>query len=269
MKITIREDCLFISSPHLATGYLFKRSVYFSCCILFLFPPEADTKHNLLIKSQHWISLNLLAGHLVILIFHLITRAHFGNHHLVFWMPHRHHVITCFCGDLFCFWWKWLSRKGRVACLSVWGVCGRKAAVKCIDKKPRATIRAGSAQYKGWPIDCDPRVMQAEDHKHTNTQLYLCCASRRGVRRLWFNPNNDFQFIFLSLLQCSPLCLVLIAVVSIRSPEWVTGSFINQFSQIEKSQSWGWIQGPSVGQHTCRQWLAVHCLIFLFHHLYF
>lgn len=81
--------------------------------------------------------------------------------------------------------------------LTVWGVREWKTAVNCIDKKLGATIWAAGVQYEGWLIDWDPGVMQAEGHKHTNTQWYLCYINRRGARRR-LNQNNDFQLTSLS-----------------------------------------------------------------------
>lgn len=228
-------------------------------------------------------------------------RAHTGNIlSPSVWKPRGHHAITHFYGDLFCSLWKWLMAAAGMAELpawGVWGVCGWKTAVNCIDKKPRATIWAAGVQYEGWLIDWDPGVMQAEGHKHTNTLRYLCYTNRRSGCALWrFNQNNDFQLTSLSvscthtLLQLSPLWLGFMVVVSIFSLDWITEHFISQFNQWErrgkKREASGWIQGPSVAKHIvlkhehthkdshtntqCHQ-LSFHCLIllnrFLSHHL--
>lgn len=221
-------------------------------------------------------------------------RAHTGNILSPgVWKPRGHHAITHFYGDLFCSLWNRLMAAAGMAELpaqGVWGVCGWKTAVNCIDKKPRATIWAAGVQFEGRLIDWDPGVMQAEGHKHTNTQWYLCYTNRRSGCALWrLDQNNDFQLTSLSLscthtlLQFSPLWLgFMVVVVSIFSPDWITEHFISQFNQWESrgekkrslrlhsrtfsSKSTLFLSmNTHEDSHTntqCHQ-LSFHCLIFL------
>lgn len=192
-----------------------KECVFYLLHAYLLFPLEADTTFlpphticRLILQDgisqwSSWLASGLLLN------FHLIMRALAGNILSPGVLKAPTGITLSHVSSVMIYFASFESgsclQQARLSCLlGVWGVCGWKTAVNCIDKKPRATIWAAGVQYEGWLIDWDPWVMQAEGHKHTNTQWYLCCTNRRGVRRR-FNKSNDFQ-LHLPFFHLPALC---------------------------------------------------------------
>lgn len=171
------------------------------------------------------------------------------------------------CGDLFFSRWKQLTFAASMAELPAQGVRKLQMENSCKLYRSEAQGNHLACQFEVF-THWDPRVTQAEGHKHTNINWYPCRTNRRSARRR-FSQNNSFQISSLALSFARSLALAQSLVDRFHLfgqsfQSWLDHRALHQSLQSmrqKRGKRWalGCVQESSVAQHvllkykhTCR-----------------